>query len=149
MGRHLSAEIDNSFERKLVVENALVAAAKSELGEKLSARDRANLEEIVKLFEAILQGEQQLRSPSLSAVSIDMAQVANRVGSIYNTRFKFSQFIAFVAELKQIAEAMLENRRVIERKRRNFDEFLNLLSESEGKEIERLQSLPLGSFSVA
>jgi len=149
MGRHISAEIDNSFERKLVVENALVAAAKSSIGEELDDRDRSSLDEIVELFNAILQEEHLLRSPSLSAVSIDASKVTNKIGRIYNTRFKFSQFIIFIGELKKTASDMLDNRKVSKEKRQEFEEFLNLLSESDGKEIERLQSQPIGSFSVA
>jgi cellulose biosynthesis protein BcsQ len=149
MGRQLSAEIDSGFERKMIVENALVAAAKSVIEEPLSERDRASLEEMINLFDSILQGEQQLRSPSLSAISIDVTRVANRIGNIYKTRFKFSKFITFVTDLKKTTSDILENRKITKENRREFEEFLDLLSESEGKEIERLQSLPLGSFSVA
>jgi hypothetical protein len=149
MGRHVSVEIDNSFGRKLVVENALVAAAKSAMNEELDAQDQASLTQIIDLFDAILKEEQQLRSPSLSGASIDLAKVTNRIGGIYNTRLKFSQFIEFVRELKKTALEMLENRKVILEKRQEFEEFLCLLSESDGKEIERLQSQPIGSFSVA
>ena len=149
MGRQLSVDIDSGFERKMVVENALVASAKSAIREQLSELDRASLKEMIKLFDSILQGEQQLRSPSLSAVSIDVTRDTNRIGNIYKTRLKFSQFITFVTELKQTTSDILNNRRVTKENRREFEEFLDLLSESEGKKIERLQSLPLGSFSVA
>lgn len=149
MARHLSAEIDSSFERRLTVENALVASAKSAIGEQLGESDKASLLEIIRLFDSLLQGEEELRSPSLTAVSIDMAHVARRVGGIFNTRFKLSQFMDVVTSLKLTASDILANARVSRERRQAFEEFLNVLSESEGKEIERLQSQPLGSYSVA
>ncbi len=149
MGRQLSVDIDSGFERKIIAENASVAAAKSAIGEQLSERDRVSLGEMIKLFDSIIQGEQQIRSPSLSATSIDMTRIANRIGNIYKTRFKFSQFITFITELENTTSNILEDRRITKEHRRELDKFLDLLSEFEGKEIERQQALPFGSFSVA